>query len=423
MSTDLRDKLRQLGVHKGAAKIVSKPKRQSHLESLIEGETIETDYGPTFVHAESYAPDHIHGLHLIGDLLTLPGTLAAQLAGLQSPTVKTPGSQIFDMRKTVFLDTETTGLSGGTGTLAFLVGIGMFDQHDHLQLHQYFLRNPNEEQAMLLHLAETLDQYESIVSFNGRGFDVPLLRTRFTLARLHPKILTAPHLDLLPPARRMWKGRYESCRLSTLEYRVLQVQREQADVSGALIPQMYFDYLSSGDASEMPRVMYHNALDILSMVSLSTHLMQLLAQDTREIQDPSDQLALAKWHADRGEIERAEIAFEQTIEHAADLKIKAEAQARLAAIYKQLDRRDHAIELWQALALHPSAHSLYHSIDACLELAKQYEWQARDLKHALKWTKRGMKLAEDLPGGFIQEELIAAITHRLRRLEKKRDAQ
>src|SRR5512135_1324042 len=105
MSTDLRDKLRQLGVHKGAAKIVSKPKRQSHLESLIEGETIETDYGPTFVHAESYAPDHIHGLHLIGDLLTLPGTLAAQLAGLQSPTVNTAGSQIFDMHKTVFLDT------------------------------------------------------------------------------------------------------------------------------------------------------------------------------------------------------------------------------------------------------------------------------------------------------------------------------
>jgi hypothetical protein len=407
MSTDLRDRLRQLGVHKDAAKIVTKPKRKSQLESLIDGETIETDYGPTFIHTERYAPDHVHGLRPLGELLDLPGSIAAHLAGIDLDE--------FDLRKTVFIDTETTGLSGGTGTLAFVVGVGAFDAADHFNVRQYFLRNPNEEGAMLLHLSEALDQYDSVVSFNGRGFDLPLLQTRFTLARLRPKILTAPHLDLLPPARRVWKGRYESCSLSTLEYRVLQVQREQADVSGALIPQMYFDYQRSGDASEMPRVMYHNALDILSMVSLSTHLIQLFSQSTESIEDPSDLFALGKWAADRGEIDRAEIHLRQAIDRADDLKIKNEARSRLAAIYKQLDQRDQAIELWRELAQQPASHRIDLAIAACIELAKHYEWHEIDLKRALKWTKCSLKLAEDFPDQMLRQEL----RHRLERLENK----
>ncbi|HZY45310.1 MAG TPA: ribonuclease H-like domain-containing protein [Anaerolineae bacterium] len=407
MSTDLRDRLRRLGVHKGAANVTPKPKRKSHLESLITGEVIETDYGPTFIHTERYAPDHVHGLRPLRELLDLPGSIAARLAGLDPEEM--------NLRRTVFIDTETTGLSGGTGTLAFVVGVGMFDDEDRFKLHQYFLRNPNEEAAMLLHLSETLDQYTSLVSFNGRGFDLPLLQTRFTLARMRPKILTAPHLDLLPPARRVWKGRYESCSLSTLEYHVLQVQREQADVSGALIPQMYFDYQRSGDASEMPRVMYHNALDILSMVSLSTHLIQLLARSTEAIEDSADLFALGKWAADRGELDRAELLLRQAIDRSDDLKIKNEARSRLASIYKQLDRRDQAIEVWQELAQHPASHRIDLSITACIELAKHFEWQAIDLKRAIKWTQRGLKLAEDFPDQLLLQEL----RHRSDRLERK----
>jgi hypothetical protein len=407
MSTDLRDRLRQLGVHKGAANVTPKPKRKSHLESLIVGDVIETDYGPTFIHTERYAPDHIHGVRPLGELLDLPGSVAARLAGIDLAE--------FDLRKTVFIDTETTGLSGGTGTLAFLVGVGVFDEEDHFKLHQYFLRNQNEEMAMLLHLSETLDRYESIVSFNGRGFDLPLLQTRFTLAKMRPKILTAPHLDLLPPARRVWKGRYESCSLSTLEYRVLQVHREQADAPGALIPQMYFDYIRSGDASEMPRVMYHNALDVLSMVSLSTHLIQLFAQSTESIADPSDLYALGKWAADRGEIDRAELNLRQAIDRSDDLRIQNEARSRLAAIYKQLDRRTEAIGLWRELALHPTTQGIDLSIAACIELAKQCEWKTIDLKQAVKWTQRGLKLAEDFPDHLLHQEL----RHRADRLERK----
>jgi uncharacterized protein YprB with RNaseH-like and TPR domain len=409
MSSDLRDRLRQLGVHKGAAKVTLRPKRQLGLEALIEGEVIETDYGSIFIHTERYTPDHMHGGRSLGELLALPTSVAAQLAGYDD----------LDLQHAVFIDTETTGLVGGTGTLAFLVGLGAFDEAGTFTLQQYFLRSPAEEAAMLRHLAGTLDRQAAVVSFNGRGFDLPLLQTRFTLARLRPRILKAPHLDLLTPSRRVWRGRLPSCALSTLEEYVLHVQREQADVPGSLIPQLDFDYLQTGDAGEMPRVLYHNALDILSMVTLSSHLIQLFDQAAEAIEDPNDLIALGKWHADRGETDQAEAKLRQAIDRAADRETRQAAGLRLASIYKQHDRRAEAIELWKAAALHPSTRSPLPAIDACVELAKYYEWHATDLKQAINWTQRGLKQVDALPDGFVREELAAALTHRLNRLQEK----
>ena len=413
MSGDLRDRLRQLGVHKGAAKVTPKPKRKRGLEALIEGEVIETDFGPTFMHAEHYAPDHVHGPYPLGDLLAQPMPVAAQLAACDD----------IDLSRAVFIDTETTGLAGGTGTLAFLVGVGTFDGDRHFTVRQYFLRSPAEEPAMLSSLAETLDQSQAIVSFNGRGFDLPLLQTRFTLAHLRPRILTASHLDLLMPARRVWRGRLPSCALSSLEYHVLNVPREQSDVPGYLIPQMYFDYLATGDASEMPRVLYHNVMDILSMVSLSTHLIRLFDQDVHaptQVRDAGDLYAIGKWRADRGEAERAEIDLRAAIDQAAGLDIKNAARIRLAVLYKQANHRAKAIELWEAAALHPSIASLQLSLEACVELAKYYEWHSVELKQAIKWAQRGLKLVTTkMPEGLMRNMWMAELEHRKERLERK----
>lgn len=195
MPDDLRNRLRKLGVQKGARLVTPqpKPKRRFDLESLIDGEIVETDYGAAFVHVERYAPDHVHGDRALGQVLARSRRVAGRLAD-QADEV--------DLGQAVFIDTETTGLSGGTGTLAFLIGAGAFESDGAFVLRQFFLRSPAEEPALLLHLADWLDRYAALVSFNGRGFDVPLLTTRFLLNRLHPQILTAPHLDLLTPARR-----------------------------------------------------------------------------------------------------------------------------------------------------------------------------------------------------------------------------
>ncbi len=415
MTTDLRDRLRQLGVHKGAAKVTPKPKRAAGLETLIDGEVIETDYGPCFVHIERYAPDHTHGRYALQEALRQSSAVAAQLAHLPSPAGRRVEGEGFDLHNAVFIDTETTGLAGGTGTLVFLVGVGTFDPDDSFVVRQYFLRSPAEEAAMLLHLGDMLDQHAAVVSFNGRGFDLPLLQTRFTLVRLQPHILTAPHLDLLIPARRIWRGRLESCRLSSLEYHILDVHRDQTDIPGDLIPQLYFDYIRTGDASEMPRVLYHNAYDVLSMVSLSTHLIQLFDQDRESERDAGDLLALGKLHADRDQLDRAEQYLRQAMAIATDAETHHVAALRLAAIYKQLDRRAEAIGLWESVVDRKNP----LSIEACIELAKHYEWHAVNLKKALKWTQRGLRLASRVEDVFVRDEWLVTLDHRRERLARK----
>ena len=409
---DLRDRLRKLNIQKGARHLTPKPrpKRSFGIESLIDGEIIETDYGPAFVHIEHYAPDHVHGAYPLGELLSQSRNVAGRLANLDEE---------IDLKRVAFIDTETTGLAGGTGTLAFLIGVGTFEDDDSFTLRQFFLRSPAEEPAALLHLAEWLDQYEAIVSFNGRGFDVPLLQTRFILHRLRPAILSAPNLDLLTPARRVWRGRLESCSLKSLEYHILDVHRDQDDIDGSLIPEIYFDYVRSGDAREMPRVMYHNAFDILSMVTLATRLIQIFDEDRTTSLTAADWYALGKWHADRAEHDQAERYLRQAVDDLADALTHQLAAMRLSLLYKQLDRRADAISLWEIVAQESQSDTA--SIEACIELAKYYEWHAADVEQALHWTSHALALTASVPDRVIRSELTAELEHRRVRLLKKKD--
>ncbi|HTP10535.1 MAG TPA: ribonuclease H-like domain-containing protein, partial [Anaerolineae bacterium] len=164
MPDDLRARLQKLGVKKGARHVTPRPKprRSTAIEALIDGEIIETDSGPCFVHYERYAPDYVHGTYAVGELLKQSRWVAGRLADIDGE---------IDLSKAVFIDTETTGLAGGTGTLPFLIGAGAFEEDGSFVVQQYFMRSPAEEPALLLHLSEWLDQFEAIVSFNGRGFD------------------------------------------------------------------------------------------------------------------------------------------------------------------------------------------------------------------------------------------------------------
>ena len=343
MPDDLRHRLRKLGVQKGARNITPRPrpKRSTGLEALIDGEIIETDYGPFFVHLERYAPDYRHGAYAVSELLHQSKWVAGRLAD---------HDEEIDLSRTVFIDTETTGLAGGTGTLAFLIGVGAFEEDGAFVVRQFFLRSPAEEPALLLYLSEWLDQFEAIVSFNGRGFDLPILQTRFTLQRLRPHILRAPHLDLLTPARRVWRGRLESCSLKSLEYYVLDIHRDQIDIDGSLIPQLYIDYVRTGDAGEMPRILYHNAYDIVSMVTLATRLIQIFDEERASSLTAADLYALGKWHADHAEHAQAERYLRQALEDLSDALVYQQASMRLSLLYKQLDRRADAIGLWEAVA-------------------------------------------------------------------------
>lgn len=411
MPDDLRNRLRKLGVQKGARHVTPRPKakRSTGIEALIDGEIVETDYGPFFVHLERYTPDHVHGAYAVGELLSQSRRVAGRLADSEVE---------IELGKTVFIDTETTGLAGGTGTLAFLIGAGVFEDDGSFVVRQFFLRSPAEEPAALLYLSEWLDQFEAIVSFNGRGFDLPILQTRFTLQRLRPQILRAPHLDLLTPARRVWRGRLESCSLKSLEYSVLDIHRDQIDIDGSLIPQLYIDYVRTGDASEMPRVLYHNAYDILSMVTLATRLIQIFDEERSATLTAADLFALGKWHADRAEHDQAERYLRQAVEDMADAILQHQAAMRLSLLYKQLNRRADAIGLWESVAQTSQLDAL-SSLEACIELAKYYEWHTIDLPQALAWTEQALAIAASLTDRMTRNQVLSEVKHRQQRLVRK----
>jgi hypothetical protein len=415
-NSSLRDQLRRLGLQRGVQGVKSPPPRRQALEQLLPGEVVSTACGSIYLHREEYPLETRQGIHSLARLLDVsseaPARLArdARLAGL-------------DLSRFAFLDTETTGLAGGTGTYAFLVGVGVFEG-DTFVIHQFFMRDLHEEPAQLQALSELLGRVDALVTFNGKQFDLPLLETRYIMARQPSRLRELPHLDLLPPARRLWAHRLESCALSSLEAEILGVRRVQADVPGWLIPSLYLDYLRSGDAREIVRVFYHNVQDILSLVTLAAHQCDLVAMP---LPSPSnvpgeDLYGVGRILQDLGELDRAEAAFTQAAQFCSLPQVQEMTMRELAYLLKRQGRRSEAVPWWQQLAQNLDA------VYACEELAKYYEWHALDLPLAIVWTQQGIALAQRWtpgsrfwPGRTRQRETLTELHHRLARLQRKQD--
>lgn len=396
--------------------------------AALPGGEVITPLGAFQLIENRYPLDFVHGPLPLAALLARDPATAARLA--RNDALAGAG-----LRSLAFLDTETTGLAGGAGTLVFLVGVGAVEE-DEFILRQYFLRDPGEEAAMLTALVQDLAPRTGWVTFNGRAFDLPLLETRLTLNRQRGALGQRPHLDLLMPARKLYQGRLASCSLGHIEQHVLSILRDQEDVPGALIPQMYQDYLRTRDASEMHRVIYHNAIDILSMVTLAAHLLEVFATKVEtpdsKFQTPNskaeaahlksaiknlkseDLLRLARWHDQEGRFAEAESAYRLALKDKLDLDARRESLMRFAGLLKRQERRAEAVPLWEQWAS--------FSLDdpqPCVELAKYYEWHAVDLPKAIEWTERALKLVSGWPKGWQRDEALSAIRHRLERLKGK----
>lgn len=408
----MREKLRRLGVHKGAAHLKSsggsapapaQPQSAPPQPTAAPPfEPMRTPFGDAVLRRARYSLDHAHG----------DRPLAQALAGLPSAVggITPAGGGAFDLRDALFLDTETTGLAGGAGTLAFLVGVGYFDGDGPIPgsfvVDQYFLSDPAREAAMLAHLDGLLASRSHLVTFNGRAFDVPLLQMRYTQSRIAPSFDDLRHLDLLVPARRVWRGALSSCSLGSLEFHLLGVHRDQLDIPGFLIPQIYREYLQTGDLRDIERVMYHNLLDVLSMVTLAARLREVFTHPA----SATEHLALARQHEANGEFDAAVAAY-RTASAGADAAHRpagARATQRLATMLKRLKRNEEAIEYWEVLAD-------AGDIQALLELSKHYEWTAGDPALALDLAARAYVAAATAPERD-------AIAHRLRRLRRKLEA-
>ena len=324
-----------------------------------------------------------------------------------------------DPAKWLFLDTETTGLSGGTGTYAFLIGLAWWDSAG-LQVEQFFMRDFHEEHSILHELSARLLERPVLITFNGKSFDWPLLKNRFTMTRTIATPRLAAHLDLLHPARALWKLRLGSVRLVDLERDVLDAPRlgwhREEDVLSSLIPQHYFDYLRGGPAAPLAAVVRHNQMDLRGLAAIMGRIDALLAAASRADDgvDSLDLFGLSRFLQRRGDSDRAHAACS----HALDLGLPAESrpQARreLALLAKRRGEHAAAAVLWHELASDVTGNAL-DAIHACEQLAVYYERRMKDLHRAAEFARLALSRVNRLRGSS-REPYVAA---RLARLEQQ----
>jgi hypothetical protein len=285
----------------------------------------------------------------------------------------------------LFLDTETTGLSSGTGTVAFLVGLA-WREGESLALVQYFLCDFDQEQALLWAVGQCINQAGVLVSYNGRSFDWPLLQTRLVLRRA--KWPSPPHLDLLTLARRIFRPRLPDCALQTIEHSVLDLHRAD-DLPGSVIPSRYFAWLRQGDPRVLDPVFLHNQQDVLSMALLLARFETLLGGSDE--MHPLDRFGRARLLEARGfQVEAIREYRQLWREHQVDGALRATRGAlglRLARLLRRQGRWEEA-----RAVLEECWHSQTYPYPAAIELAKLLEHQARDLTAARRIVSDALRL-------------------------------
>lgn len=361
----------------------------------LAGEVQETRFGPVLVNRKTYPPSYRHGRFLAADFLCAGSGLVA-LSGDES--LKNARSE-----RALFLDTETTGLAGGTGTLPFLVGVGWLELDGRFCVEQYFSRNPSEEQAGLELLSARLAASDFLVSFNGKAFDIPLLNTRFVLHRMKNPAYGHPHLDLLHLARRVFKRRLSSCRLGHLESEVLGFVRE-GDIPGYAIPAAYKEFLRGGPVEPMEAVMEHNALDLVGLAAFGALLERMyLCPET--VEHSADQFGLVQLAVAAGQ-EGAAMAH---LRRASDSGMDSDSAEAYFSVAKAAARAGdfvRAKELWyKALEFSPESELIH------LALAKHLEHRERDFRGALEHARK----AAGLEGAVASAKRVGRLEGKMQR--------
>ena len=384
---------------------VSAPKR---IEELVQGRVEETPYGQCFVREIKYPSGYCHGEVSLSTLLEVTPESCCKLTGDER-------FNQWQHSKAIFVDTETTGLSGGTGTFIFMIGLGYF-RGEHFHLWQFFARDYSEEMA-ILHLVESLTKpFQFLVTFNGKQFDLPLLQTRYRLSRMDTILPQLSHFDLIYPSRRIWRLRLENCRLSTLERSLLGVIR-RGDVPGEEIPQVYFDYLRSQNATLIARVFYHNAQDILSLVGLMATICLLYHKPFSQGEwCGEDFYSLGRLFHQLGEAEKGSRCYLQALNSGIPAHLVPSAFKALSFIYKKNREWDKALQAWDdLLVLGEREFDLF----PYEEIAKYWEHQRHDYTRATEVVERALlhihrAKEELLPDRYAAME--RALEYRLRRL-------
>jgi uncharacterized protein YprB with RNaseH-like and TPR domain len=400
VTADLRERLRAA---------LHQPLRESpapRIESVTEltdlsglgGRWFQTQHGPGYVVESIYEGGHEHGSIPLHRALSVD---PARLAG------QTKDARLADQdpRSFLYVDTETTGL-GGAGSMVFLAGVARFDG-SLLRLRQYLLPGPQFEGGLLGGLADELDGAGALVSYNGKSFDLPLLESRYILSRMAPSFRQLPHLDLLHPNRRLFRGTFDSHRLVRMELELLGFERED-DCPSAEVPQRYFRFQRTSDPTHILPVLRHNAWDVLSLVALAAHLAAVC--DGAEFPFQAGRAA-----AYCGDMAAAIAHFEAALAAGVGRAERQEAFERLARCHARLGNWDGAAGWWQALIDEPRSRRLLPYV----EFAKIEEHRRHDIPAAFSLVDTALALVDRgllRPGNPSGETGRPALVQRRQRL-------
>ena len=366
-----------------------------HAAFCLAGEEHQGSLGRCWLQEHMVPNDRMHGNIRVGDLQLIPGGWLTSMSDGEAQPV--------DPGRWAFLDTETTGLAGGTGTCAFLVGVGTIETGG-FRVRLFFMRDYDEEPAMLDALSQCLNQCEALITYNGKSYDVPLLETRFRLNRQASPLGRLRHVDLLYPARRIWSERMSNCRLGTLESEVLGFERHD-DVPGALIPHRYFDYLRTGNPTGLRSVFRHNVLDLVSLACLGAVLLPTFAAPGETaFRHGEDMLGLARWLRNRGDREGALDLYRKAIRAGLPSGCLFASIWESARLEGQAGNRGMQVRLLRDLSRVANP----YRAAAFEQLAKYYEHREKDFRTALEMTHNAQILAPS-----------KELDHRERRLLRK----
>ena len=314
----------------------------------------------------------------------------------------------WDIRRVLFLDTETTGLSGGAGTVAFEIGLGFIDSGS-MVIRQYVMRDYSEEGPMLEEIAGLFRRFDTVVSFNGKAFDLPLLESRMVMNRIRLAVTQMPHLDLLHAARRVYKLRLKRCNLAALEEAVLGQHRSD-DLPGAQVPQRYFDYIRTREFALLEDVLRHNLDDVKSLASLTGHLCAVFRQP-EQLSHPQDVFGVGKTLMRGGKTQKARACF-KILGHST---LSAQAHMHLALSYKREKDWKEAAQTYEIMIARGDG-----GIWPYIEMAKYYEHVARDIPRALHYANGALGYAlNTAPLWGADERESALIQKRIHRLKEK----
>jgi uncharacterized protein YprB with RNaseH-like and TPR domain len=379
-----------------------------------------------FVVERRWEPSARHGAEAVGEI----AESLDQCAG-EARLFATGANDAQARAPFVFFDLETTGLSGGAGTHAFLVGCAWFDADGSFVVEQHLMTDYAAERGMLTLVAADLARAGALVTFNGKSFDAPVIETRYLFHRLTSPCTQIPHVDVLHPARRFWGGHPElGCSLIALEHQLLGARRV-GDVPGFEIPERYFQFVRSGDAQPLADVFEHNRLDLLSLAGLTAHLLSLIADGAQSTNDARECLALGRVYERAGDTMRADVAFERVVSLTASSTasgaraqrrvalewawtaqgIRAEALRSLAVGARRARRFNGAAEWWRQLLDVPGCPPQLRR-EATEALAIHHEHRDRDLTAAKMFALKSLESGTATAWGD-------AVRHRLARIERK----